>query len=222
MKKRYIIMLALTAYVAWSYFHVPEPTVLSVRIGLPFDEVVRTSTFPVTASSNTPMDDPDGFGTTIVSTPAVIINFNDPEYGFTLPATTFAGISYSGGKVATIRTSPMLRKLPFDKAFAELTRLQRQFQSAGWRLDDGTSWFDLSPTGRIRLHEDLRSEEDGHTKIASLVAPGKYSLYFMISCAGRCDSRIGLDRYLIDISIGQDFAYEIDIRKRLLEEAMTP
>jgi hypothetical protein len=220
MKKRYIFILFLFAYAAWSYFYVPEPTILSVRVGLPFEEVVRTSTFPVQASSNTPITDSDGFGSTLVTQPSVIIKFNDPQYGFTLPPTTFAAVSYLSRKVSTIRTSPMLRKLPFYQAVAELSDLQRQFQTSGWQLDNGTSWFDLSPAGRIHLHDDLRSKEAGHAKIASLVAPRKYSMYFMISCAARCDSRIGLDRYLIDISVGPDFAYEIETRRGLQEEAM--
>jgi hypothetical protein len=222
MKKRRIIVLSLIAYAGWSYFHVPEPTILSVRIGLPFEEVVRMSTFPVMASSNIPTDAPHGFGTTLVTKPAVIIKFNDPQYGFTLPATTFAGISYLDGNVSTIRTSPMLSKLPFNQAFEEFSLLQRQFQASGWRLDDGTSWVDLTAAGRVRLHEDLRREKNGRVKVISLVAPGKYSLYLMISCAGRCDSGVGLDRYLIDISVGKDFGDEIEQRNHQREEAMTP
>lgn len=181
------------------------------------------STFPVMTSSDSPIDDPHGFGATFVTKPAVIIKFTDPQYGFTLPATTFAGISYLDGKVSTIRTSPMLSKLPFNQAFAEFALLQRQFQASGWRLDDGTSWVDLTETGRARLHEDLRRGRNGHVKVLSLVAPEKYSLYLTISCTGRCDSSIGLDRYLIDISVAKDFGYEIEKRKRQQrEEAMTP
>jgi hypothetical protein len=176
------------------------------------------STFPVKASSNIPTDDPNGDGITLVTKPAVIIKFNDPQYGFTLPATTFAGISYLDGKVSTIRTSPMLRKLPFRAAYTEFSSLQQQFQSCGWRLEDGSSWVDVTPAGVDRLRDYLRS---GRVKVISLVAPEKYSLYFMISCAGRCDSRIGLDLYIIDVSIGKDFGHEIRAR-RLMEEALTP
>ncbi len=117
----------------------------------------------------------------------------------------------------------MLHKLSFNQAFAEFSVLQRQFQATGWHLDDGTSWADLTPAGRIRLHEDLRRGEAGHVKVISLVAPEKYSLYFVMSCTDQCDSNIGLDRYLIDISVSKDFGYEIEKRKRRqLEEAMTP
>lgn len=218
MKRRSIFALPLIGGAAWAYFRIPEPTLLLVRIGLPFEDVVRMSTFPVKASSNIPMDDPNGDGITLVTKPAVIIKFNDPQYGFTLPATTFAGISYLDGKVSTIRTSPMLSKLPFSAAFTEFSKLQQQFQSRGWHLDDGSSWVDVTPAGADRLRDYLRS---GRVKVISLVAPGKYSLYFMINCAGRCDSRIGLDCYMIDISIGKDFGHEIRER-RLMEEAATP
>jgi hypothetical protein len=207
MKKRHIVMLSLIACATWAYFNVPEPTTLTVRIGLPFEDVVHMSTFPVMSSSNIPTDDPGGTGITFVTKPAVIIKFNDPYYGFTLPATSFAGISYLDGKVSSIRTSPMLHTLPFHQAFAELANLQRQFQASGWRLDHNTNWFDLTPAGRRRLYEYLRSGKNGRVKAASLIAPKKYSLYFMISCADRCDSSIGFDRYLIDISIGKDFGY---------------
>lgn len=163
------------------------------------------STFPVKAWSDAPEGDPDGFGITTIEEPAVIIKFNDSEHGFTLPATTFAGITYMDGKVSTIRTSPMLRKIPFSEAFDELARLQNQLKASGWRLnDDGTNWFDLTPTGRMRLHEHLRNGPNGQLSMVSLVVPEKYSLYLMIRCASRCDSSIGLDRYLIEISVGAD------------------
>jgi hypothetical protein len=207
MKKIYAVTFSLIAYAARAYFYVPEPTLLSLRIGLPFEEVVRTSTFPVIASSNNPANDPEKSGITLVTKPAVIIKFSDPKYGFTLPATTFAGVSYSEGKVSTIRTSPMLRKLPFHQAVSELANLQSQFQMSGWLLDDDTAWFDLTHDGRRRLHEDLRSGRNGRARTVSLVAPNKYSLYFTISCAGGCDSKIGLDRYLIDISVSEAFGH---------------
>lgn len=222
MKKIHAITFSLIAYTVWTYFHVPEPTLLSLRIGLPFEEVVRASTFPVMESSINPANDSEKFGITLVTKPAVIIKFSDPKYGFTLPATTFAAVSYSEGKVSTIRTSPMLSKLTFHQAVLELANLQHQFQVSGWQLDDDTTWFDLTHAGRRRLHEDLLSGRNGRARTVSLVAPKKYSLYFTMSCAGGCDSNIGLDRYLIDISISKDFGYEIETRKKAMEEATTP
>lgn len=213
MKKRHLFVITLFVYGAWSYFYIPEPTVLSVRIGQPFAEVARTSSFPVMTSSTIP-DNANGSGATWVDKPTVIIHYNDPQHEFTLPATTFAAISYMDKKVDTISTTPMLRKLTFDKTMDEIADLQRKFQAGGWQLDNGSSWYDLTPQGRERLHQKLRDLSSGHMETKELVIPQKASMIFRIWCADRCDSNIGLDRYLIDIGLGRDFGYEIDKRKR--------
>jgi hypothetical protein len=212
MKRRRVIFSVLLASGAWTYFYIPEPTVISVRIGQTFTEVARASSFPVMTSSNIP-DNALGSGATWVTKPSVIIRYNDPKHGFTLPATTFAAISYMDGKVDTIATSPMLGKMTFGKAIEEVAALQSQFQAGGWQLDNGTSWYDLTPQGRERLHGELRKLSNGYMETKMLVIPQKYSMIFRIWCAERCDSNIGLDRYLIDIGLGEDFGYEIEKRE---------
>ncbi len=213
MKNRRVIFSVLLASGAWAYFHTPEPTVISVRIGQTFTEVARASSFPVISSSNVP-DNPLGSGATWVDKPSVIIHYNDPDHGFTLPETTFAAISYMDGKVDTIATSPMLRKATFSNAMEEIAALQSQFQAGGWQLDNGTSWYDLTPPGRERLHEELKKLSNGHMETKMLVIPQKYSMIFRIWCTERCDSTIGLDRYLIDVGVGKDFGYEIEKREQ--------
>jgi hypothetical protein len=158
------------------------------------------------ASSNIPGASTDGSGATWITEPAVVIHFNDPEHGFTLPPTTFAGISYSDYRVSTIETSPMLKKLSFRETLKLVDSLQRQFQIGGWRPDNDQNWIDVSASGQEALRALLRKH--GHTIV--LRVPRKYSMFFGLHCADRCDSRIGLDRYLVDMSIGRDFYTDID------------
>jgi hypothetical protein len=216
MNRRYTKAIVVTAivYAAWSYFRTPVPTTISIRIGDTFEQVARSSNFPVAASSNIPTHDVLGSGSTSVKEPAVIIRFNDPKYGFTLPPTTFAFIGYMHNKVDTIATSPMLSMQSYEQAVDVVARLQNQFISGGWELDDDTTWFDLTREGRLALHNDIRLGNQGYRKEVSLRAPEKYSMTFRLRCAARCDNHIGFDRYLIDIGIAQDFEFAIQTRKR--------
>lgn len=90
---------------------------LNVSIGKPYREVVRDSTFPVEDDTaidpGDPQDakDPPHLSSTWISNP-VVIQFDDPDYGFTLPATTFGAIGWSEFKAITLTTSPMLETLP--------------------------------------------------------------------------------------------------------------
>jgi hypothetical protein len=211
MNSRYIAIAALLGFVAWIYIRIPASTILSVRIGQTFDEVVRSSTFPVISSSNIP-NHPNGSGATWVQEPAVVIKFNDPIHGFTLPATTFAAIGYMDQKVDDISTSPMLKKVTFDQAMTTLEILQHQFQAGGWQPELNTQWFDLTSQGRKQLREHVRNGSNNFMKTAMLVVPEKYEMTFRLWCADSCDSTIGLDRYLIDIGISADIKSEI--RKR--------
>jgi len=201
------ISIALTGIAcgAW-YLHEPTPTTISLRIGQPFAEVVRDSSYPIMARSFLPTAETQGFGSTDVTQPSVILRFNDPQHGFILPPTTFLAITYIDGVVDTVATSPMLKKLPFDQTVELLARLQDRFQAGGWQIDNDTHthWFDLSPAGRRQLHDYLRDPESGWSQEAWLIVPQKYGITFRIKCAARCDSQWGLDRYLIDIGIGNE------------------
>ncbi|MTV41180.1 hypothetical protein [Duganella radicis] len=131
-----------------------------------------------------------------------------------MPPTTFAAIGYMHNKVDTITTSPMLKKLPFERTMNEVAQLQGIFQEQGWQLENDATWFDLSPQGRADLRARIRLGNHGCCKWVSLRAPGKYSMIFRLRCVDDCDSKLGLDRYLIDISIGEDYLDEIEQRKR--------
>jgi len=203
--KKICIALAGVACSVW-YLHEPTPTMIALRIGQPFAEVVRNSSYPIMTESIVPSDQDDGFGATYVTEPSVVLQFNDPKHGFTLPPTTFLAITYMNGVVATVATSPMLKKLPFDQTVELLARLQDRFQTGGWQIDNDTHthWFDLSPAGRRQLHDYLRDTDSGWSEEAWLIVPQKYGITFRIKCAANCDSRWGLDRYLIDIGIGNE------------------
>ena len=203
--KKVCIALAGIACSVW-YLHEPTPTMIALRIGQPFAEVVRNSSYPIMTESIVPSDQDDGFGATYVTEPSVVLQFNDPKHGFTLPPTTFLAITYMNGVVATVATSPMLKKLPFDQTVELLARLQDRFQTGGWQIDNDTHthWFDLSPAGRRQLHDYLRDTDSGWSEEAWLIVPQKYGITFRIKCAANCDSRCGLDRYLIDIGIGNE------------------
>lgn len=185
-----------------------EPTPLSVisfHIGASFDHVVKQSSYPVLRHADVPDNETDGFGVIWVSEPAVIIRFDDPRFGFTLPPTTFAALGFAHFTATTLRTSASLKKLSFNDACEVLEQLQKQLKSRGWQLEQHSDWFDLSTGGRKTLRQDLRDGHSGHHKFVDVVVPGKYSLIFGIRCAERCDSTWNLDRYLIDIGIGGDY-----------------
>lgn len=200
----WVVAAGLFAAGTWSYFWIPEPTILAFRVGQPFEEVVRHSTFPVMARSNLPADDSRGFGATWVQEPAVIICFDDPEHGFILPPTKFAALTYTHNTAAVLSTSPMLEKLPFDEAVAVLENLQNQFKAGGWQPweVDGSVWFDLSPGGKQRLY--ARMLEPGYMQTAVLRVPKKYGMIFRFWCAEGCWTREPPYRFLIDLGVSED------------------
>jgi hypothetical protein len=204
-KRRYacavVAATTVLAAVAWAeHDHLIPTTTLSVRIGEPYKDVVKGSTYPVARNSMPPGN---GFGTTDVDAPSVAIVFNDPDHGFTLPPTKFAGVTYLEGKVVTIRTSPMLEALRFDGAIALLNRLQADFKRAGWKPvelsgERPPSWFDTSsPAGLAELRR-------GGTR--SLLVPNKYQMDFNFVCWDKCTPAPSeRSAYLIDVGIGYDF-----------------
>lgn len=189
---------------AYACLRQPETTVLSLRVGQPFVEAVRESTYPLLeAEYGNPENYKDGNGWTYVTEPAVIIKFNDPVHGFVLPPTKFAAIGYVEKKVSTISTTPMLDKLPFDQAVALLENLQNQFKAGGWEPweGDGSKWFDFSPAGKKELYATMFKYL---AQSAELRVPNKYSITFRLWCASGCATREPPYLFLIDIGVGHD------------------
>lgn len=204
--RRRLVLAGLVGAGLWWYYRTPEPTLLSFRIGQTFEEVVESSTYPVMERSNLPADDPSdgGFGATWVTEPAVIIRFNDPKHGFTLPPTKFAALGFDHNVATTLATSPMLDKLPFHKAVAMLENLQNQFKAGGWEPwpDDGSKWFDLTPEGKKRLHAAMFKPP--FLQQETLRVPRMYAMTFRFQCAEGCWTREPPYLFLIDIGVGTD------------------
>jgi hypothetical protein len=95
-----VVCAGLIAAGGWWHYRPPEPTVLSFRVGQPFQEVMKNSTYPVMERSNLPSEDPMALqaGETFVTEPAVIPRFDDPKHGFRLPPTKFALVGYMHNK----------------------------------------------------------------------------------------------------------------------------
>ncbi|BDT57946.1 hypothetical protein MasN3_14400 [Massilia varians] len=99
----------------------------------------------------------------------------------------------------------MLDKLPFDQAVEVLENLQNQFKAGGWepwRANDH-EWFDFSPEGRKRLHEEMFAPGWSRTEI--LRVPNKYSMTFRFKCAAGFNRREPPYLFLIDIGLAHDF-----------------
>jgi hypothetical protein len=208
MKARYrriAILAALIASTIWWHSRTPEPTILAFRLGQTFEQVVNDSTYPALKRSNKPRDDWDGnkFGAIWVTEPSVIIRFTDPKHGFTLPPTKFAALSFSENQALTLATSPMLDPLPFDDAVAIL-ELQNQFKAGGWQPweKDDSTWFDLTPEGKKRLH--ARMFESSYAQEATLRIPKLYAMIFRLKCSEGCWTKEPPYLFLIDIGLGSD------------------
>jgi hypothetical protein len=80
---------------------------ISLHIGKPYEDVLRDSTFPVKSNTAMRQTTPLVEDSTWITSP-VIVKFDDPQHGFTLPPTKFGAIGYNNGRVTTLTTSPML------------------------------------------------------------------------------------------------------------------
>ncbi|MET0982786.1 MAG: hypothetical protein ABWY02_11845 [Telluria sp.] len=205
-----LLLVAAVGFAWWRTAH-PTPTVLALRLDQHFDEVVENSTYPVLNKGNSraPKKEFDGSADILVTKPAVIIKYDDPKNGFTLPPTTFAGVGFTQYRVGTVRTTPMLEALPFDEALRVLETVQNQFKNAGWQPwpDDNSQWFDLSPEGRRKLHADLfRYFGRG----ATIIVPKRnLEIHYDISCTDECDS-VDRARFLVNVGIGKKSYYSYD------------
>lgn len=214
MKHRGVLFGAVSLFciagIAWAYLKQPAAPVLSLRIGQPFLEAARDSTYPLLeAEYGNPENYADGNGWTYVTKPSVIIRFNDPVHGFILPPTKFVAIGYVDKRVSTISTTPMLEKMPFEQAVALLENLQNQFKAGGWEpwVGNGSEWFDFSPEGKKRLHTKMFESLMQTTKLR---VRKKYAMTFRLWCASGCATREPPYLFLIDVGLGHDLYAEWD------------
>jgi len=180
--------------------------VISAHIGKTYEGVVRDSTFPIKAKTVTyPSEPPEPDSVWIRG--SVIVKFDDPEHGFTLPPTKFGLVGFNGWKVTTITTSPMLETLPFDQLIPLLDHIQEMLNNSGWIAEYGDerhSWFKVeSESDRSALQSLLFDQAVS----AALLIPHKYGMSLIVKCYARCAERDpNTARYLIDVSVGRDYS----------------
>ncbi|MGG7673608.1 hypothetical protein [Pseudomonas sp. WC2] len=205
-KRVWIILAAALAGAAIAYSNWSTDT-LRIHIGKTYDETVADSTFGVPAHTVIYPGNPPHPSSAWISTP-VIIHFDDPEHGFTLPVTKFGAIGFDEGKVSHMTTSPMLETLPFDQLVVVLDQLQSQLKNAGWiEWDPETNpWVNTADEASRKA---LQAELFDHVMVTVLLIPHKYSLALNVKCYARCDERDPKTaKYLIDVSVGKDYYSE--------------
>jgi len=179
---------------------------ISLHVGKPYKDVLRDSTFPVKSETAIRATTPPIEDSTWITSP-VIVKFDDPQHGFTLPPTKFAVVGYGKGKVTNFRTSPMLETLPFDQLIPLLDHIQEMLKSSGWIAEYGDerhSWFKVeSESDRSALQSLLFDQAVS----AALLIPHKYGMSLIVKCYARCAERDpNTARYLIDVSVGRDYS----------------
>ena len=179
-------------------------TVISAHIGKTYEGVARDSTFPIkTKTVIYPSDPPEPDSVWLRG--SVIVKFDDPEHGFTLPPTKFGLVSFSDWKVVTITTSPMLETLPFDQLIPLLDHIQQMLKKSGWIPEFGGerhSWFKIENEADRNALQSLLFKQ---AVTAALLVPRKYGMSLIVKCYARCDERDpNTARYLIDVSVGRD------------------
>jgi len=208
MRRLYLGALTLGSLFFLIYIaHDPKvTTVISAHIGKTYDGVVRDSTFPIKAKTVIyPSEPPEPDSVWIRG--SVIVKFDDPEHGFTLPPTKFGLVGFNEWKVTTITTSPMLETLPFDQLIPLLDHVQEMLKSSGWIAEYGDerhSWFKVeSESDRSALQSLLFDQAVS----AALLIPHKYGMSLIVKCYARCAERDpNTARYLIDVSVGRDYS----------------
>ena len=182
-------------------------TVISAHIGKPYERVARDSTFPVNAKTVIyPSDPPEPDAVWFKD--SVIVKFDDPEHGFTLPPTKFGVVGFNKWKVTTITTSPMLETLPFDQLIPLLDHIQQMLKKSGWIPRDDHENYTWIKTGSEADRIALQSLLFNKAVTATLLVPRKYSMSLIVKCYARCDERDpNTARYLIDVSVGRDYSH---------------
>jgi hypothetical protein len=179
------------------------PKTLSVHIGKSYEQVTKDSSFPVEDKTVIYPGSPPHPSSLWISSP-VVITFDDPKHGFSLPATLFGAVGFDNWKVSNITTSPMLEVLPFDQMIVVLDQLQGQLNKAGW-IEWNAETNPWVKTSTEADRKQLQAELFDHVVVAVLQVPHKYSLALNVKCYARCDKRDpSTAKYLIDVSVGRD------------------
>jgi hypothetical protein len=203
----FIAVISVSVLVGAITYFMSSTDKIYAHIGKPYAEVVKDSTFPVERKTAIYPSDPPEADSTWISSP-VVITFDDPDHGFTLPKTVYGAVGYRKEKVDGITTSPMVETLPFDQTARLLDELQTMFKKAGWIPEpaEGNDWIKVSSDEEKRqIQAKLFDQAEG----VILLVPNKYSLILHIKCYARCDERNPeTAKYLIDVGLGRDLFSE--------------
>ena len=205
---RVFIVVVLAAITTAFLMVAPTPTILVVDMDMPYDEVVRRSTYPARAHGMPPTGE-TGFATIDVIEPSVILKYVDPRHGFELPPTKFAALTFGDSVVGTISTTPMLEPRRFPEAVEVLAQVQERFRAGGWVpwVGNQSEWFDLSPKGRESLHAELLRYSQSEQWV--VVPKRNLRSLLRIKCVEDCDDTDDA-LYLIDVGIGKKSWYAWD------------
>ena len=178
---------------------------IALHVGKPYKEVLRDSTFPVKSNTAMRQTTPLVEDSTWITSP-VIVKFDDPQHGFTLPPTKFGAIGYNNGRVTTLTTSPMLEALSFDELIPLFNHLQGVLKKSGWlpRNTDRNSWLKLDSKLERGVLQRLLFDQ---AETVVLLIPHKYGMSLSVKCYVRCNERDpNTAKYLIDVSVGKDYS----------------
>jgi hypothetical protein len=208
LKRKLLFLLSVLAVLAFYLFYSSLAlNTLRVHVGKPYGEVVRDSTFSVKANTVIYPSEPPRPSSTWITSP-VVIQYDDPSYGFTLPAIKFGAITYGDGKVIGITTSPMLEMLSFSELVPLLEEIQSRLKRSGWtpQYPNKLTWL-LTTTEQQKTA--LQDELFKQVGLVLLGVPHKYTLAINIKCFKRCNERNpATAKYLIDISMGRNYFRE--------------
>ena len=208
LKRKLLFLLSVLAVLAFYLFYSNRAlNTLRVHVGKPYEEVIRDSTFSVKANTVIYPSEPPRPSSTWITSP-VVIQYDDPNYGFTLPATKFGAITYGDGKVIGITTSPMLEMLSFSELVPLLEEIQSRLKRSGWtpQYPNKLTWL-LTTTEQQKTA--LQDELFNEVGLVLLGIPQKYTLAINIKCFKRCNERNpATAKYLIDISMGRNYFRE--------------
>ena len=202
-----ISLITLVTLIFYLNYSIQKISTISLHIGKSYADILRDSTFPVKSKTVIRQTEPPVEDSTWITSP-VIVKFDDPQHGFTLPPTKLVAVGYSKGKVTTVTTSPMLETLPFDELIPLLDHIQQMLKNSGWMPEyegERHSWFKIESEADRNALQSLLFKQ---AVTAALLVPRKYGMSLIVKCYARCDERDpNTARYLIDVSVGRDYSH---------------
>lgn len=153
----------------------------------------------------------------IVTRPAKL-RFFDSQFGFVTPPAKFLAVMYDGhGNVSSLRLSPQVKVLPFDKTMTILTDLQNQFERGGWKVQ----YFNGAEP-RLDALVNLDAVKTCRAPMTRWQAADKYQVSLHVQCFRSSENQTE-KRYLITISLSDIvFRSDEELRRAPSPDSPTP